>query len=70
MTKMKRNILLVIVVLLLGLWLGVNIGRDQPLFSNPFAEKTLQEKIKGATTDIVKDAKRALRESLEEAESK
>lgn len=53
-----------IVGLILGGWLGVNIGKDQPLFSNPFAESTLSDKVKGKAEDIYKDTKRAVRDQL------
>ena len=36
----------IIIGLLLGLWFGVNLGRDRPLLSNPFTEVTVKEKIK------------------------
>ena len=29
-----------------GLWLGVNIGKGNPIFGNPFAKENLQQKIK------------------------
>ncbi|MDH5324877.1 MAG: hypothetical protein OEZ68_17310 [Gammaproteobacteria bacterium] len=29
-----------------GLWIGTNIGKDQSIFSNPFADNSLQHKIK------------------------
>ena len=32
--------------LIVGLWLGVNIGKGNPIFSNPFAKENLQQKIK------------------------
>lgn len=32
--------------LLIGLWVGVNIGKGQPVFSNPFAKEDLSKKIK------------------------
>lgn len=32
--------------LIIGLWLGVNIGKGNPIFSNPFAKEDLQKKIK------------------------
>ena len=31
---------------IVGLWLGVNIGKGNPIFSNPFAKENLQKKIK------------------------
>lgn len=36
----------VLIGLLTGLWLGVNIGKGNPLLSNPFAEEQLQKKLK------------------------
>ena len=36
----------IVIGLLLGLWFGVNIGRDRPIFSNPFTAPTVQEKLK------------------------
>lgn len=36
----------IVLGLLLGLWFGVNLGRDRPLLSNPFTEPTVQEKLK------------------------
>lgn len=63
----------VIVGLLLGLWMGVNIGRDQFVFANPFKEQTLQEKMKKASEAIIKEsgdkleeAGKALKDSLNE----
>ncbi len=32
--------------LLIGLWLGVNIGKGNPVFGNPFAEENLSKKLK------------------------
>jgi len=32
--------------LIVGLWLGVNIGKGNPIFGNPFAEENLSKKIK------------------------
>ena len=36
----------VLLGLIVGLWLGVNIGKGNPLFSNPFVKEQLQKKIK------------------------
>ena len=32
--------------LIVGLWLGVNIGKGNPIFGNPFAEENLSKKLK------------------------
>lgn len=50
--------------LVVGLWCGVNIGHDRPVWSNPFAEPSLQEKAKDTMLDAFKGAKKAARDSL------
>ena len=30
---------------IVGLWLGVNIGKGHPIFGNPFAEENLSNKL-------------------------
>ena len=32
--------------LIVGLWLGVNIGKGNPIFGNPFAKENLSKKLK------------------------
>ena len=46
MKSIKALILGVIIGLLVGLWSGVNIGKDKPIFSNPFADASIQKKLK------------------------
>ena len=43
----------IVIGLLLGLWFGVNLARDRPIFSNPFAEPTLQEKLKQTGKSLI-----------------
>ena len=43
----------IVIGLLLGLWFGVNLARDRPIFSNPFAEPTLQEKLKQSGKSLI-----------------
>ena len=31
---------------IVGLWLGVNIGKGNPIFGNPFAKENLSQKLK------------------------
>ena len=61
----------------IGLWFGVNIGKDKPFWSNPFEEKSMMEmatdktkeiagKAKEKTQEMVKEGKAALREKLKE----
>lgn len=66
MFGIKKFILGLAVGLLAGLWAGVNIGHDQPIWSNPFEAPALTEKAKGIAADAWQEAKRAARDSLDE----
>ncbi|MBT7443439.1 MAG: hypothetical protein HN790_05670 [Methylococcales bacterium] len=52
MKTLKTLIIGIIIGLLFGFWFGVNIGRDRPILSNPFAEKTFSEAVKDTGKDI------------------
>ena len=64
MLKIKKYIMGGIIGLLVGLWMGVNIGAERPLWSNPFAEKDLSQKAKEAASGAWKGAKKAARDKL------
>ena len=64
MLGIKKYLIGAVLGLLVGLWFGVNIGQERPLWSNPFTEPTLQQKAKGKVMDALKDAKKAARDSL------
>lgn len=42
---------------LLGLWLGINIGKDQPLFSNPLAASPAVERVREQARQYADDAR-------------
>ena len=44
--------------------MGVNIGKDRPLWANPFSEPSLSQKAKDVASDAWQDAKKAARDSL------
>lgn len=56
MKSFKTLLLGVVIGLLLGLWFGVNIGRDRPLYSNPFEDRSIKEKIKTSVGEGVEKA--------------
>lgn len=47
-----------------GLWMGVNIGRDVPLASNPFKEPTVTETLTDKAERLYDDARDAINEQL------
>lgn len=44
----------------IGMWFGVNIGRDEPLYSNPFDTHTINQQIKKATGETLEKGGQAL----------
>ena len=66
MGRIKKYIMGAFIGLLVGPWMGVNIGAERPLWSNPFAKKDLSQKAKDVASDAWKDAKKAAREKLED----
>ena len=47
----------------IGMWLGVNIGREVPLYSNPFDTHTLNQKLKSVTGETLEKGGQALEKS-------
>lgn len=60
MKLFKAILLSLIVGVAAGMWLGVNIGREVPLYSNPFNAETLNQKIKRATGETLEKGGQAL----------
>ena len=72
MAALKKFITGLVVGALIGLWVGVNIGKKQPIWSYPFTEesKMLTEKAKEKADTATQDVKKALREKLDDSEDK
>ena len=62
--SVKSLIAGLIVGLLLGLWFGVNIGKDQNIFANPFASKSIQEKILDTGGDLLEKSGKAIKDTV------
>jgi len=63
---MKKTVYLVIFLLILGMWMGINIAKNKPLFSNPFAEKDIRDKATDTAKELLDEARGAVKKSLEE----
>ena len=61
---MKKLLWLVAIVLLVGIWLGMNLAKDKPLFSNPFKDKSIQERAAETAKDIYNESADALKRKL------
>ncbi|TDY02641.1 hypothetical protein [Thiohalophilus thiocyanatoxydans] len=62
MKKLKLILSGIIIGLALGLWFGVNIGKGNPILSNPFDGPTLKQRLKDTTGDAVERAGREMEE--------
>ena len=73
---MKDLILGLLIGGMIGLWVGVNLGKDQPLMTNPFAEKSsmkefnkkfeeLQKNVTEKSKEIYKDSKKAVDDAFQ-----
>ena len=65
MKYIKGVITGLIVGLVIGTWVGFNKGRNAPLFTNPFAEYELSDRIKDDASALYDDTKDSIRKSLE-----
>ncbi len=72
---MKDLILGLLIGAIIGLWLGVNLGKDQPLMTNPFADKStmkelnkrmdaLQQDVSKKSKAIYNDSKKAVEDAF------
>jgi len=66
MVALRKYLVGAVIGLIVGLWFGVNIGKGQPFYSNPFAERSLADIAKDKTKEIVQESKEKLREKLKD----
>lgn len=70
---MKDLLLGLLIGGIMGLWVGVNLGKNQPITANPFAEKStmkelnkqldeIQENVSKKSKEIYNDSKKAVDE--------
>ncbi len=63
--RLKFLLLGVVIGGVFGLWFGVNLGKGQPLYANPFREPDVTERIKSDMEEAYRDTKRSLRDALD-----
>ncbi|MEW6068453.1 MAG: hypothetical protein AB1610_09205 [Nitrospirota bacterium] len=63
MKKAKLVFIGIIVGLVFGLWFGVNIGKEKPLFSNPFAKGQIKTTIKESGEKVLEKSGKALEQT-------
>lgn len=66
-SAMKKFFYLIIIFLVVGIWLGINIGKNQPLFSNPFADAEVSEKAAEKVGEAGRGAQDAVKRTIDKA---
>jgi len=60
MKQLKAVLLSLVLGGAIGMWLGVNIGREVPWYSNPFDTHSLNQKLKRATGETLEKGGQAM----------
>ncbi len=63
MKQFKTVLISLVVGVLIGLALGVNIGREKPLLSNPFEKESLADHVKRLGSETLEQGGKALEQS-------
>ena len=64
MKQVKTILVSLAVGIAVGLWFGVNVGREQPFYSNPFDASSLNQKLKKATGETLEKAAMPLKKPV------
>jgi len=68
---MKKFFIGLVIGAIVAFPLGINFGKDVPLFSNPFAAKPdITERVKERTEEMLKDTKEVIHEATKPAKEK
>jgi len=49
---------------IIGLWIGINIGKNQSILSNPFVDKPLHKKLINSSGNFLEKSGRAIKDSI------
>jgi hypothetical protein len=64
MKKIRDLIIVFVIGLIVGIGLGINIGKDKPLLSNPFSQRSLKQHAKKTGEKILEKGGEVLEEKL------
>jgi hypothetical protein len=70
MKQLKVVLLNLAVGVAIGMWFGVNIGREVPFYSNPFDTAALNQKLKNATGETLEKGGHALEKTGQSLQDK
>jgi hypothetical protein len=60
MKTISNLVLGLIIGMAFGLWFGINLAKDKPLFSNPFSDPTIHERLKETGAKVIEKSQEAL----------
>lgn len=70
MKQLKAILLSLVLGFAIGMWFGVNIGREVPLYSNPFDTHSINQKIKGVAGETLEKGGQAIEKTGQELQDK
>ena len=70
MKQLKAILLSLVLGLAIGMWFGVNIGREVPLYSNPFNTHALNQRLKSVTGETLEKGGQAIEKTGQELQDK
>jgi hypothetical protein len=70
MKNFKAVLLSVAIGFAIGMWFGVNIGREEPFYSDPFDTSSLNQKLKRATGETLEKGGHALEKTGQSLQDK
>jgi gas vesicle protein len=70
MRKIRNLIIVFVAGLIIGIGLGINIGKDKPLLSNPFSGRSLKQKAKKTGEEILEKGGAVVKKGGEALEEK
>lgn len=57
---MKMKLFLFVLLVVVGLWMGINLAKGKPLFSNPFADSELRDRANSAASKVVEETRQVI----------
>jgi hypothetical protein len=70
MRQLKAVLMSLIFGVAIGMWFGVNIGRDVPWYSNPFDTNALNKQLKKATGETLEKGGQVIEKTGQELQDK
>ncbi len=64
---MKKLLYIIITLVLMDIWVGVNLANHQPPFSNPFATPEARERVTKKLKETARRSTDVVEQTLEEA---